>query len=395
MSKKFSWLNSTKSGSGPSSRASPAPAAKAAPITINGVKDSSGKTVEYKSDDDVCPLCRSDRFLNPKLRLLVSTCYHRMYVRIVYRSTVYTWSSAMSDLQNSDPKNGVYGSNIRGPWGRERSSHTAPYCETFQQKAGRFRDFAGLQRLFRGSRNNRQVNLVPILSPVFLFSYVRVTAFNLVNDIDVAAMEARIAEHRAANAALIEQNEQREAQEAANLRNIEERERQDRQQRAEEARRAEEEEERERERSKLELINQLESSTAPASRVLAKAKAQQRQRETMRNLGSAVPSSSALLRAKAAARAEAAVDVPHVPITDHWSAETHRFTLKESYDDALSVGVRADPKGVMRAGGYIIEQAWSRAISCGVMGLDIPPLRGEAPASTLPHTNDGEIISAT
>ncbi|QRW17653.1 RNA polymerase II transcription factor B subunit 3 [Rhizoctonia solani] len=70
MSKKFSWLSSTKGGSGPSSRASPAPAAKAAPITINGVKDSSGKTVEYKSDDDVCPLCRSDRFLNPKLRLL-------------------------------------------------------------------------------------------------------------------------------------------------------------------------------------------------------------------------------------------------------------------------------------------------------------------------------------
>ncbi|GAB1521657.1 TFIIH/NER complex subunit [Rhizoctonia solani] len=208
-------------------------------------------------------------------------------------------------------------------------------------------------------------------------------------------MEAKIAEHRAANAAIIEMNEQREAREAANLRDIEERERLDRQQRAEEARRAEEEEERERERNKLELINQLESSNAPASRVLAKAKAQQRQRETMRNVGSAVPSSSALLRAKAAARAEAAVDVPHVPITDHWSAGTHRFTLKESYDDALSIGVRADPRGVMRAGGYMIEQAWSRALSCGVMGLDIPPLRGEGPTPTLPHINDGEAILAT
>lgn len=83
------------------------------------------------------------------------------------------------------------------------------------------------------------------------------TAFNLINDIDIAATEARIAEHRAANAALIELNEQREAKDAANLRDIEERERLDRQQRAEEARRAEEEEERERERNKLELINQL------------------------------------------------------------------------------------------------------------------------------------------
>ncbi|KAG8773283.1 hypothetical protein FRC12_002630, partial [Ceratobasidium sp. 428] len=52
MSKKFSWLNSAKANSGPSSRASPAPTAKATPITINGVKDNSGKTVEFKSDDD-------------------------------------------------------------------------------------------------------------------------------------------------------------------------------------------------------------------------------------------------------------------------------------------------------------------------------------------------------
>jgi CDK-activating kinase assembly factor MAT1 len=138
-----------------------------------------------------------------------------------------------------------------------------------------------------------------------------------------------------------------------------------------------------------------ESSNAPAERVLAKAKAQQRHREALRNPGSAVPSSSALLRAKAAARAEAAVDVPHVPITDLWSAETNRFTLKESYDDALSIGVRADPRGVMRAGGYLIEQAWSRALSCGVMGLDIPPLHEEASTPSLAHTNNEEITSPT
>ncbi|KAG8697291.1 TFIIH/NER complex subunit [Ceratobasidium sp. 395] len=318
MSKKFSWLNSAKANSGPSSRASPAPTAKTTPITINGVKDNSGKTVEFKSDDDVCPLCRSDRFLNPKLRLLVSTCYHRIF--------------------NKRPE-----------------------------------DFEDLR-----AYND-------------YLEEVETIAFNLINDIDVAATEAKIAEHRAANAALIEFNEQREAKEAAALRDIEERERLDRQQRAEEARRAEEEEERERERSRLELINQLESSSAPAERVLAKAKAQQRHREALRNPNSSAMPSSALLRAKAAARAEAAVDVPHVPITDTWSAETQRFTLRDSYDDALSAGVRADPKGVMRAGGYMIEQAWSRALSCGVMGLDIPPLRGE---SSAPAHGDEDMAAA-
>lgn len=29
--------------------------------------------------DDQCPVCKSDRYLNPKLRLLVSACYHKMY----------------------------------------------------------------------------------------------------------------------------------------------------------------------------------------------------------------------------------------------------------------------------------------------------------------------------
>lgn len=101
------------------------------------------------------------------------------------------------------------------------------------------------------------MSYLPHVSAAATDSHGRGIAFNLINDIDVAATEAKIAEHRAANAALIEANEQREAREAANLRDIEERERLDRQQRAEDARRTEEEAERERERSRLELINQL------------------------------------------------------------------------------------------------------------------------------------------
>ena len=33
-----------------------------------------------QSMDDQCPVCKSDRYLNPKLRLLVSSCYHKMCV---------------------------------------------------------------------------------------------------------------------------------------------------------------------------------------------------------------------------------------------------------------------------------------------------------------------------
>lgn len=43
-----------------------------------GVKDATGKISEYSSLEDQCPVCKSDRYLNPRLRLLVSACYHKM-----------------------------------------------------------------------------------------------------------------------------------------------------------------------------------------------------------------------------------------------------------------------------------------------------------------------------
>lgn len=77
------------------------------PAFGGGVKDASGRTTEYfvsrsdnsesynlssllfQSMDDQCPVCKSDRYLNPKLRLLVSSCYHKMYVLFYLRSAAY------------------------------------------------------------------------------------------------------------------------------------------------------------------------------------------------------------------------------------------------------------------------------------------------------------------
>lgn len=39
--------------------------------------------------DDQCPVCKSDRYLNPKLRLLVSACYHKMFVHPVICPALY------------------------------------------------------------------------------------------------------------------------------------------------------------------------------------------------------------------------------------------------------------------------------------------------------------------
>lgn len=61
-----------------SSSSTPQSATTSISLFSGGVKDSTGKTQEFSSQDDQCPVCKSDRYLNPKLRLLVSSCYHKM-----------------------------------------------------------------------------------------------------------------------------------------------------------------------------------------------------------------------------------------------------------------------------------------------------------------------------
>ena len=42
----------------------------------------------------------------------------------------------------------------------------------------------------------------------------------------------------------------------------------------------------------------------------------------------------------------------------------------------MSEPVRKDKEGIMRAGGYRIEEAWERAVRSAVAGLDLRPLVG-------------------
>lgn len=53
----------------------------------------------------------------------------------------------------------------------------------------------------------------------------------------------------------------------------------------------------------------------------------------------------------------------------------------------------------MRAGGYIIEEAWERALRCAVAGLDLEPLKGSNPQPTslenpLTSTNSEDVVMA-
>jgi len=215
-------------------------------------------------------------------------------------------------------------------------------------------------------------------------------AFNLINDIDIPETQARVAAYRKENAALIELNQQREEAYAQALKEHEEAERRERHLRAEEIRRAEEEERDAREGERRALIDNLaEHSDADAARLVAQARAEALKRAAARTAaahqavaqmerqqgGASAGSTAHALRSRAALSA-VVPDVPHVPLTDSYYAYDDLYSVRASYFDLASEAVRRDKEGIMRAGGYYIEEAWERALRCAVAGLDIPPLGG-------------------
>lgn len=188
----------------------------------------------------------------------------------------------------------------------------------------------------------------------------------------------RISKFRAENASIIEANVQKEESYAASLREQEEYDRQRRAERARELARAEEEERLAREAERRDLINRLETSDKDAKKLVAKAKAEVAKRHARTTSATNVQADpNAATRTRVTKSAVA--DVPHVPLQDDWYTYTDKYEVRvEGYHDPLSEAVRKDREGIMRGGGYFIEEAWERAIRCAVASLDVIPLAGDS-----------------
>ncbi|KAH9854081.1 CDK-activating kinase assembly factor [Lenzites betulinus] len=324
-----------------------------------GVKDPSGRTSEFFSMDDQCPVCKSDRYLNPKLRLLVSACYHKMCESCIDR--LFTLGPA-----------------------------PCPICAKILRKLAftpqTFEDLGvekevAVRRRIAKEFNKRREDFVDLRTYNDYLEMVEDITFNLINEIDVPETEARITQYRKDNAALIELNAKREEEYARYLQEQEEMERQERELRAQEIRRIEEEEREEKEKGKQAIIDKLETSDKDAVRLVARSRLEAQRRATARASSSStfnmLQSSAGLLRSRAA-QSTVVPDVPHVPLQDDWYTYDDMFQMRESYHDPVSDAVRRDRDGIMRAGGYMVEQAWERALRFAVAGLEILPPSDQA-----------------
>ncbi|KIK06632.1 hypothetical protein K443DRAFT_674289 [Laccaria amethystina LaAM-08-1] len=338
-----------------------------------GVKDPSGRTSEFFSMDDQCPVCKSDRYLNPKLRLLVSSCYHKMCESCIDR--LFTLGPAPCPICNKVLRKLAFTPQTFEDLGVEKE--------------------VAVRRRIAKEFNKRREDFSDLRSYNDYLEQVEDITFNLINEINIPQTEARIAAYRAENAALIELNVQREEAYVRALQEQEEAERRERESRALELRREEEEEREEREKDRREIIDKLETSDKSASKLIAKSRANALKRSSARAASTSVLQSNAKLLRSRAAHGTNVQDVPHVPLQDDWYAYQDKFEMRPGgYDDIFSEAVRKDREGVMRGGGYVVEEAWERALRCAVAALDLPPLVGLDHPSVLPLGLDvsGDVI---
>ncbi|KAI9466005.1 CDK-activating kinase assembly factor [Lactarius psammicola] len=356
-----SWLRGTairKGTATPTTRShTPQSQSNTSIVFSGGVKDASGRTSEFFSMDDQCPVCKSDRYLNPKLRLLVSSCYHKMCESCIDR--LYTLGPAPCPICGKTLKKMTF------------------IPQTFEDLV--VEKEVAVRRKLAKEFNKRREDFPDLRSYNDYLQEVEDLTFNLINDIDIPETQARIVAYRKENAALIELNQQREEAYAHALKEQEDAERRERQLRAEEIRRAEEEEREAREGERRALIDNLEHSDADAARLVAQARAEALKR--------------AAARTAAAQQASAVVpDQPHVPLQDDYYAYEDLYSLRSSYFDPASDAVRRDKEGIMRAGGYRLEEAWERAIRSAMAGLDILP---HSPWGTSTEGLDADIVMAS
>ncbi|GAA6030547.1 hypothetical protein JCM8097_006199 [Rhodosporidiobolus ruineniae] len=245
-----SGLSSSRST--PSAASKPPPPPADAPIAPDG----DTRLAEYSSPDDVCPVCKNDRYLNPKLRLMVSKCYHKMC------------ESCLDRLFSLGPEPcPICGQTIRK---NQFQPQMFQNLEVQKEVAVRRR----MAKIF----NKRPEDFpTPDAYNDYLESYESLT-FSLIHSIgsDLAATEAKIRAYEAQNRQSIEDNEERGL---AEREQHEEAERRERERRERERRRAIEEmqeEEREKEEERKRVMAELESGTLSPTEILAASSARTR-----------------------------------------------------------------------------------------------------------------------
>ncbi|WFD40906.1 TFIIH/NER complex subunit [Malassezia japonica] len=199
------------------------------------ITDKSGRITEYWSEDDKCPICKTDRYLSPRLRLMVSPCYHKMCESCIDR--LFSLGPAACP---------VCGQIVRK---QQFSAQTFQDLRVEEEVTIRKR----VAKLF-----NRKPDDFPSLKAYndYLEEFEEIT-FNLVNKIDVEHTQQRLAQYEALNKSVIAAHQQQREQESEMQLQADQEARNERALRAQRVRAEQEREQQEREEEEKEIVAEL------------------------------------------------------------------------------------------------------------------------------------------
>ncbi|KAN0060215.1 TFIIH/NER complex subunit [Thecaphora frezii] len=223
---------------GASSSRPPAPPSGLGP---KGIVDKSGRVSEFSSADDKCPQCKTDRYLNPRLRLLVSPCYHKMCESCIDR--IFSLGPAPC------PECG------------KKVSKNQFTAQTFQD-LGVEREVA-VRKTVAKLFNRREDEFADLKAYNDYLEEVEEITFNLIHEVDLARTQARLEQYQAAHRSAIASSSQQTVAESERQAKLDEEEREAKRARAERLRLLEERERQDRQRERLEIVRELERGGDP------------------------------------------------------------------------------------------------------------------------------------
>ncbi|CAG8621741.1 2203_t:CDS:2 [Paraglomus brasilianum] len=210
-------------------------------LSSNGI-NRQGETPSNDNADEVCPICKNNRYLSPDMKLLVSECYHKMCESCIDRLFA----------------NGAGPCPICGQIVRKVNFAIATFEDLLVEKEIKIR------KRIAHHFNKRQEDFPSLKEYNDYLEEVEKIAWNLINGISLEETEAKIKAYQQENHDLIAANAQRMLQEEKLAKLVEEQELKEKQSEFEKYQKTLEEERKMKATLKDEFIEELRSSKQTA-----------------------------------------------------------------------------------------------------------------------------------
>ena len=334
-----------------------------------------GGDTALNPSDDICPVCKSNRYLNPSLQFLINPeCYHKMCSTCVDR--IFT----------------------SGP-----ASCPVPYCGKTLRKKGFHKAFfqdlkvereVDIRKRVGAVFNRRQDEFETLLDWNNYLEEVEGLIFELVEGSakEKAAAEEKLRQYREGNKGEIEENRRAGLEEQEQERRREKAEKDAARQRRLAAMREEEEEKADTEKNRRDVLDRLANSEGDANRITEQAqKVILKKASARRNLTDDVIQSNGTARdtgltIRGLKKKEAPVLEKAYDPFGGVNLTPSRYILQNDYDNEWLVGAKKD--GRHMAGGYSMHEYYARTMFEAFSGLgvfieDEVTVRGQPAVPTL------------